>query len=91
MLLIKSTDVLDKLFNCLDRDLDGGISPEDLIYGVSRIMIRDVDIEEIGKVFAKYDPKKTGKINKESFNLAIINGLLDKSLKDPTFKDTFIK
>ncbi len=87
----KSKEVFEKLFEWLDRDSDGGISPEDMIYGISRMMVRDADIEEVGKVFAKYDPNKTGKLNKENFNLAIINGLLDKSFRDPTYKETFIK
>jgi Ca2+-binding EF-hand superfamily protein len=87
----KSKEVFDKLFEWLDRDHDGGVNPEDMIFGISRMMIRDADIEEVGKVFAKYDPNKTGKINKENFNLAVINGLLDKSFRDTTFKETFIK
>jgi Ca2+-binding EF-hand superfamily protein len=87
----RTKEVIDKLFEWLDRDSDGGITAEDMIYGISRMMLRDADIDEIARTFDKYDPTKTGKINKENFKLAIINGLLDKSFMDPTFKDTFIK
>jgi Ca2+-binding EF-hand superfamily protein len=88
----KSKDVFEKLFDWLDRDGDGAIGPEDMMYGISRMMIRDADLGEIANVFAKYDTEpKTGKINKEKFLLAVINGLLDKSFSDPNFKETFIK
>lgn len=38
---------LSLLFRWLDRDSDNFISPEDLIYGLSRILVRDVDLNEV--------------------------------------------
>ncbi len=87
----KSQEIFVKLFHWLDRDQDNKITPEDMIYGVSRIMIRDVDMKEIQQVFAKYDPNKTGKINMESFLLAVANGSLDNTFKDDMMTNTFIK
>jgi Ca2+-binding EF-hand superfamily protein len=87
----KAKEVFDKLFEWLDRDGDGSIGPEDMMYGISRMMIRDADLGEIEKVFAKYDTEKSGKLNKEKFNLAVVNGLLDNSFGDANFKETFIK
>lgn len=46
-------------------------------------MIRDVDFKEIQFVFQKYDEKKSGKINLNQFSLAVANGYLDNSLRDP--------
>ena len=80
-----------RLFHWLDRDQDKFISPEDIIYGVSRIMIRDVDMKEVQNVFAKYDTEKKGKINMDNFLLAIANGGLDKTFKDEFMTATFIK
>jgi len=80
--LAKAQDIFERLFRWLDRDQDGLISPHDMIYGISRIMIRDADIDEINKIFAQYDPKKTGKINRKSYLLAMSNGMLKKSLKN---------
>jgi Ca2+-binding EF-hand superfamily protein len=87
----KSKEIFVRLFHWLDRDQDAMITPEDMIYGISRIMIRDVDMKEIQATFAKYDPKKTGKINLDSFLLAIANGSLDKTFKDELLTNTFIK
>jgi len=87
----KSKEVFARLFHWLDRDMDGFITPEDMIYGISRIMIRDVDMKEIQGVYAKYDPRKTGKINQDNFILAIANGKLTNTFKDPLLTTTFIK
>lgn len=87
----QSKEIFAKLFQWLDRDKDGFITPEDMIYGVSRIMIRDVDMKEIQDVFAKYDPKKTGKITQDHFLLAIANGKLDKTFRDEKMTTNFIK
>ena len=35
------------LFKWLDRDGDKYITPEDMIYGISRILIRDVNLKEV--------------------------------------------
>jgi hypothetical protein len=43
----KSLNVVADLFKFLDRDEDKKISPEDMIYGLSRIMVRDVDVAEV--------------------------------------------
>jgi Ca2+-binding EF-hand superfamily protein len=43
----KSLEVFEKLFEWLDRDGDGKIKAEDMIYGISRIMIRDADVKEV--------------------------------------------
>lgn len=61
-----------------------------MLFGISRIMLKDADIGEIRKVFSKYDTKKTGKISLEQFLLACINGMLKKSLTDEMVTDTFI-
>ena len=87
----KSKDIFIKLFHWLDRDQDSFIIPEDMIYGISRIMIRDVDMKEIQKVYSKYDMKKTGKIDLETFLLSIVNGDLDNTFKDELMTQTFIK
>jgi Ca2+-binding EF-hand superfamily protein len=87
----RAKDVFVKLFHWLDRDKDNLITPEDMIYGISRIMIRDVDMKEVQGVFAKYDTKKSGKINLDSFLLATANGLLDNTFKDQFMTATFIK
>jgi Ca2+-binding EF-hand superfamily protein len=87
----KSKDIFIKLFHWLDRDKDEAITPEDMTYGISRIMIRDVNLKEIQDVFAKYDTSKTGKLNQDNFLLAIANGLLDDTFVDSLMTSTFIK
>lgn len=85
----KSRDIFVKLFKWLDRDRDNLLEAEDLIYGVSRIMIRDVDLQEIQDLFSKY--QKDGKINQDSFLLALVNGELNKTFKDDLVTTTFMK
>jgi Ca2+-binding EF-hand superfamily protein len=85
----KAMEVWDGFFKWLDRDNDGFLVMEDMIYGISKMMYRDVDMDEINKVFNEYGgPKK--KISYDNFVLSIANGLLDKSLKDPNFTETLI-
>lgn len=43
----KSMNIFADLFKYLDRDEDKKISPEDMIYGLSRIMVRDIDVGEV--------------------------------------------
>jgi Ca2+-binding EF-hand superfamily protein len=88
--LNKAQNVFSYLFKWLDRDQDLFITPEDMIYGISRIMVRDVDMKEIQKTFAKYDPTKTGKINFDYFMLAITNGYLDNTFKDALNTENFM-
>lgn len=45
--LNKSMNVFADLFKFLDRDEDKKLTPEDMIYGISRIMVRDVDVSEV--------------------------------------------
>jgi Ca2+-binding EF-hand superfamily protein len=78
----RAKDIFEKLFRWLDRDQDGFVSPHDLIYGISRIMIRDVDLNEIKSIFITHDPKKTGKINRISWILAMGSGMLKNSLSN---------
>lgn len=78
----KAKDTFDNLFEWLDRDKDGLISKEDMIYGISRVMLRDVDVLEINAIFNKYDETNKGRINKESFIKSAINGMLENSLKN---------
>lgn len=87
----RSKEIFARLFNWLDRDHDGFIIPEDMIYGISRIMIRDVDIKEVQATFEKYDAQKKGKIDLNSFLLAIANGVLDNTFKDEFLTSTYIK
>jgi Ca2+-binding EF-hand superfamily protein len=88
---LKSKDIFFRLFQWLDRNNDGYISPEDMIYGISRIMIRDVDMKEIQLTFAKYDTAKTGRLSKDNFLMAVINGDLDLTFKDELLTTTFIQ
>ncbi len=84
----KAKDIFEKLFRWLDRDSDGFISAHDIIYVVSRIMIRDADLDEINSIFLRYDKKKTGKINRKSWLLAMSSGMLQKSLKNDLNTET---
>ena len=87
----RSKEIFIRLFHWLDRDQDKNITPEDMIYGISRIMIRDVDMKEVQDVYTNYDTKKTGKLDLDSFLLAIANGALDKTFKDEFLTTTFMK
>jgi Ca2+-binding EF-hand superfamily protein len=88
----KSLNVFEKLFKWLDRDGDLFLEPEDMIYGVSRIMFRDVDMNEIQTVFDKYKiAGKDGKLSKDNFFTALINEELTKTFKDELVTSTFIK
>lgn len=79
----KAKGIFINLFKWLDRDQDNLIGPEDFTYGVSALMIRDVDFEEVLSVF------EGKKINLEQFLLAIGKGELDKSLRDPSVIEGF--
>jgi Ca2+-binding EF-hand superfamily protein len=59
-----------------------------MLGGISRIMIKDVNFDELKNVLATYDTTKQGKINLNSFMLAIANGMLDQSLRDPSITET---
>lgn len=83
----KAMEIWDGFFKWLDRDNDGNLLKEDMIYGISKMMFRDVDMDEINKVFMEYGGNEH-KINYENFVLAIANGMLDNSLKDPNFTET---
>ena len=56
--LNKSKNILYHLFKWLDRDHDGSVTPEDLIYGLSRILVRDVDMKEVKIIYFKIRFKK---------------------------------
>lgn len=94
----KAKNTFYYLFKWLDRDEDKFITPEDMIYGISRIMIRDVDMKEvilfnlnqIQKTFSIYDKEKTGKLDFDAFMLAISNGFLENTFKDPLSTDNFM-
>lgn len=45
--LQKATKIMLDLFKWLDRDGDKYITPEDMIFGISRILIRDVNLKEV--------------------------------------------
>lgn len=47
----KAMNVFGDLFKFLDRDEDKKLTPEDMIYGISRIMVRDVDVGEVYILF----------------------------------------
>jgi len=89
--LSKSREIFERLFRWLDRDQDGFISAYDMIYGISRIMIRDVSVDEVNNILAKYDKKKTGKIDRNSWVLAMVNGMLKNSLKNELNTETLEK
>jgi Ca2+-binding EF-hand superfamily protein len=84
----RAKDIFDKLFRWLDRDHDGYISAHDIIYGVSRIMIRDANLDEINSIYLKYDKKKTGKINKKTWLVAMASGMLVNSLRNDLNSET---
>ena len=84
----KSMEIWDGFFKWLDRDSDGKLVMEDMIYGISKMMHRDACMEEIQKVLNEYGGQEK-KINYDSFVLAIANGMLDKSLKDANFTADF--
>ena len=83
----KAMEVWDGFFKWLDRDNDSFLVMEDMIYGISKMMYRDVDLEEVKLVFAEYGGAEK-KISYDSFVLAIANGLLTKSLSDPNMTET---
>lgn len=85
----KAMEVWDGFFKWLDRDNDGYLVMEDMIYGISKMMYRDVDMEEVKKVFTEYGGTNK-KVSYDNFVLAISNGMLDKSLKDPSFTETLM-
>lgn len=85
----KALDVFDQLFKWLARGKDS-ITKEDVTYGISRIMVRDVDIQEVHNVFDKYADQSTKKLNKDNFILAAANGELDKTFGDKKVTETFI-
>ena len=45
--LNKAKNIFFYLFKWLDRNQDNFITPEDMIYGISRILVRDVDMKEV--------------------------------------------
>lgn len=71
--LNKSMNVYADLFKFLDRDADKHITPEDMIYGISRIMVRDVDVAEV-----KYFLKLFNSIRSKMFFLFMIKRKLEK-------------
>lgn len=81
--------VFSELFHWLDRDNDEYINKEDILYGLSRVLLKDVNRDEIDKVFEIYDVKKIGKINMNEFILSIEKGLFDKTFKDEDFNESF--
>lgn len=80
-------DIFKKLFKWLDRDSRGYISDKEMIFGISMMMYRDVDLNEVELVLKKY-----GGINRQlsydNFVLAIVNGMLDKTFSDPNYTET---
>lgn len=77
----KAKDTFVNVFDWLDRDKDGMISKEDMLYGISRIMLKDAEQKEIDLIFEKYDREQKGKISKRDFILSAINGMLELSLQ----------
>ena len=86
----KANEIWSNFFKWLDRDNDGYLVMEDCIYGISKMMYRDADMDEIQKTFSEYGGADK-KLNFDSFVLAIANGFLDKSLKDPNFTETLME
>lgn len=80
--IIQAKNVFSDLFRWLDRDNDDLISQEDILYGLSRVLLKDVNRNEVDTVFEMYDVNKNGKINLNDFILSIENGLFDKTFKD---------
>ena len=42
-----SKDAFTKLFYWLDRDNDGFITQQDMLFGISKIMLKDASIKEV--------------------------------------------
>ena len=42
-----SKDAFTKLFYWLDRDNDGWITQQDMLFGISKIMLKDASIKEV--------------------------------------------
>ena len=80
--IIQAKNVFSDLFRWLDRDNDDLVSQEDILYGLSRVLLKDVNRNEVDTVFEMYDVNKNGKINLNDFILSIENGLFDKTFKD---------
>ena len=74
--------MFSELFHWLERDNDGLINQKDILYGLSRVLLKDVNRNEIDTVFETYDINKNGKINLNDFILSIENGLFDKTFKE---------
>ena len=87
----KANDVFSKLFDWLDRDSDGNITLPDVKYGISRIMIKDIDDDTLSLMFQDQNKQPIFKLTKEMFLLKIANGQLDKAFLDSNFKESFIK
>lgn len=83
----KALDIFKKLFRWLDRDNRGYISDKEMIYGISMMMYRDVDLNEIEEVLKKYGGVNR-QLNYDNFVLAVVNGMLDKTFSDPNFTET---
>lgn len=82
----RASHVIDNVFNFLDRQKKGYITPEDALYGLSRLMGKDVNLKELDNAFNKYGGQDK-KIKPDDFQLAIANGLLNKSLTTDDFEN----
>jgi hypothetical protein len=51
---ILARDSFSKLFNWLDRDNDKFITQQDMLFGISRIMLKDADIGEVNKYYREF-------------------------------------
>ena len=80
--ILQAKNVFSDLFRWLDRDNDEAINKEDILYGLSRVLLKDVNRNEIDTVFEMYDVNANGKINMNDFILSIENGLFDKTFKE---------
>ena len=86
----KSHKIFENLFDYLDRDNDGYLIKEDIKYGLSRVMMKDVDSDEVDNIYNIYDPNNFGKISKDDLFIAIANGMMDRTFNDDSFKDSFL-
>lgn len=78
----KSVDTFQRLFDWLDRNNDKFLDEQEMVFGLSRVLYRDASTVEIHNVFNKYAKKDSGKLDYQSFILAIANGDLDDTFSN---------
>lgn len=87
--LRRSIAVFEKLFDYLDSDHDDKIDRSNLKYGLSYVMNKDLNADDLEKTFALYDKDNDKFLSKSEFILASMNGILVRSVEDPSITASF--